>query len=148
MENTLGNKAKFFALYWGQIVAIVSKGSYTHPKGTIHLVDKNTVSSVESENYTKHRYSLELKPLSSISDEDAEYCIGKVECNMRKNDQNHGDYGMSPSAIFVNSIIGDNSYHIGRREAEYLRSKGYALKWMDKPVKEQVSDGWIKLKED
>lgn len=146
MENTLENKAKFFAMYWNQPVAIITKGSYTHPKGTIHLVDKNTISSVESEKFHKHRYSLELKPISSISDEDAEYCIGKTECSMRKNDPNSGDYGMSPSSIFVNSIIGDSSYHIGRREADYLRSKGYAIKWIDKTVKDQVSDGWVKLK--
>lgn len=148
LKNTLENKAKFFTLYWNQPVAIITKGSSTHPKGTIHVVDKNTVSSVESENYTKHRYSLELKPLSSISDEDAEFCIGKVECSLRKNDPNHGDYGMSPYAIFVNSLIDYSSYHIGRREADYLRLKGYALKWVDKTVKEQITDGWIKLKED
>ena len=139
MENTLENKAKFFALYWGQDVRFWTlNGSEKLQKVTHTYMTKSILESC----------TLELKPLSSISDEDAEYCIGKVECNMRKNDPNHGDYGMSPSAIFVNSLIDYSSYHIGRREADYLRSKGYALKWMDKTVKEQLSDGWIKLNED
>ena len=136
MENTLENKAKFFALYW--------RLEFT---GSDHYGEYMPDTWSEFPKYVDKQYLI-LKPLSSISDEDAEFCIGKVECNMRKNDPNHGDYGMSPSGIFVNSIIGDSSYHIGRREADYLRSKGYALKWMDKPVKEQVADCWIKLKQD
>lgn len=135
MENTLENKQKFFALYWAQLVLMQTDGYGV--KKCIQAYWEKSLST---------RY-LELKQLSSISDEDAEYCIGKVECQMRKNDPNNGDYGMSPSAIFVNSLIGDSSYHIGRHEADYLRSKGYALKWMDKTVKEQIADGWIKLKE-
>ncbi len=136
MENTLENKAKFFALYWGF--------EFT---GSDHYGEYMPGTWSEFPKYVDKQYLI-LKPISSISDEDAEYCIGKVECSMRKNDPSHGDYGMSPSGIFVNSIIVYSSYHIGRREADYLRSKGYALKWMDKTVKEQIADGWIKLKED
>lgn len=71
MKNTLENKAKFFALYWGQMNAKITTGSSTHKKGTIHIVDKNVLQSVESEKLFKHKYSLELIPISSISDEDA-----------------------------------------------------------------------------
>lgn len=134
MENTLENKAKFFAQYWGQELIKDKDCDVVYP------VDRSNILLEIHQSY------LELKPLSSISDEDAEYCIGKSECSMRKNDPNSGDYGMSPSSIFVNSLIGESSYHIGRHEADYLRSKGYALKWMDKTVKEQISYGWIKLK--
>lgn len=134
MKNNLENKAKFFALYWGL--------EFT---GSDYYDEYMPDTWSEFPKYVDKQYLI-LKPLSSISDEDAEYCIGKTECSMRKNDPNSGDYGMSPSSIFVNSMIGDSSYHIGRREADYLRSKGYALKWMDKTVKEQISYGWIKLK--
>ncbi|TCV17169.1 hypothetical protein EDC17_101188 [Sphingobacterium alimentarium] len=133
MENTLENKAKFLALYWGQRLMREEMDS------KLYFCKPGKDSDFEL-NY------IELKPLSSISDEDAEYCIGKTECSMRKNDPNSGDYGMSPSSIFVNSMIGDSSYHIGRREADYLRSKGYALPWMGVTVEEQVNRGWIKLK--
>lgn len=141
MENTLENKAKFFALYLGQKVMRCKTFNVTTGNGLSGLMNVDVNSETIKENWF-----LELKTLSSISDEDAEYCIGKTECSMRKNDPNSGDYGMSPSSIFVNSMIGDSSYHIGRREADYLRSKGYALKWMDKTVKEQILDGWVKLK--
>jgi hypothetical protein len=36
---------------------------------------------------------------------------------------------------------------IGSKECDYLRSKGYALHWMDLSVKDLVEYGWIKLKE-
>lgn len=136
-ETSLEEKAKFFALYWGQRVLRFD----TWTKNA----ESKEVGSFISDLYNDKCF-IELKPLSSISDEDAEYCIGKTECSMRKNDPNSCDYGMSPSSIFVNSMIGDSSYHIGRREADYLRSKGYAIKWIDKTVKDQVSDGWVKLK--
>lgn len=139
MENTLENKAKFFAQYWGQ--KVYRRHGWTRKKNS------RPVDSYGMETNFKQSF-LELKPLSQISDEDAEYCIGSVECRLRKNNPNHGDYGMSPSAIFINSIIGDSSYHIGRKEADYLRSKGYALKYLDCTVKEQIEYGWIKLKEE
>lgn len=133
MENTLENRAKFFALYCGQKVLYVEG---------IGLV--NIGSGAWNLRHPDLSF-LELKQLSSISDEYAEYCIGKVECHLRKNDPKHSDYGMSPSGIFVNSIIGDSSYHIGIREADYLRSKGYALPWMGLSVQQLINYGWIKL---
>lgn len=139
IENTLENKAKFFAMYLDQEVYCIEGWN----RGVM-ICDAHKLVKEEF-NYLKKSFLI-LKPLSSISDEDAEYCIGKTECSMRKNDPNSGDYGMSPSLIFVNSMMGDSSYHIGRREADYLRSKGYALKWMNKTVKEQILDGWVKLK--
>lgn len=138
IENTLENKAKFFAMYFMQ--RVYNNSNYPEDKNI--LLDYALLSYPDKSEY------LELKPLSSISDEDAEYCIGKTECSMKKNNPDSADYGMSPSAIFVNSIIDHSSYFIGRHEADYLRSKGYAVKWMDKTVKEQMDYGWIKLKED
>lgn len=136
MKKTLENKEKFFAQYWGQEVL-----KATSMQG-IHRVGKSFMGKIYPDQY------LELKPISQISDEDAEYCIGSVECRLRKNNPNHGDYGMSPSAIFINSIIGNSSYHIGRKEVDYLRSKGYALPWMSLSVEQLIEYGWIKLKED
>lgn len=133
-ENNLENKAKFFAQYYKQKICLDNKGIANEPwlNYSWGEIDK---------------LYLELTPLSQITDEDAEYCVGKVECSMRKNDINHGDFGMSPSAIFVNSLMGNNSYHIGRREADYLRMKGYSVKWVDLSVEDLVEYGWIKLKE-
>ena len=55
MKNTLENKAKFFALYWGQEVYKDNKTSEPFNVSILHH---------------KNSY-LELKPLSQISDEDA-----------------------------------------------------------------------------
>ena len=57
MKNSLENKAKFFAQYWGQYVGMFeSNGQYLRVK-----VDKISIDTFDF---------LELKPLSQISDED------------------------------------------------------------------------------
>ena len=56
-ENTLENKAKFFAQYWGQYVLYFTSDF-------LRKIDNLTLDSVENDDY------LELKPLSQISDED------------------------------------------------------------------------------
>lgn len=137
-QNTLENKAKFFALYFGQRILRYNNWS--------DEANNKEVGSFVYDLYNENTF-LELKPLSQISDEDAEYCIGKMECSLRINDPNHGDYGMSPSSIFINSIIGHNSFYIDRRESDYLRLNGYAIKWVDLKIEDLIEYGWIKLKE-
>ena len=56
-ENTLENKAKFFAQYWGQHVLYFSSDF-------LRKIDNLTLDSIENDDF------LELKPLSQISDED------------------------------------------------------------------------------
>lgn len=58
MENTLENKAKFFALYWGQKCAWVK---WPHENEYLGKVSAYSIM------WTSY---LELKPLSSISNED------------------------------------------------------------------------------
>ena len=57
-QNTLENKAKFFAQYWEQHVLYFSSDF-------LRKIDNLTLDSIENDDY------LELKPLSQISDEDA-----------------------------------------------------------------------------
>lgn len=57
-ENTLENKAKFFAQYWGQHVLYFSSDF-------LRKIDNLTLDSVENDDF------LELKPISKISDEEA-----------------------------------------------------------------------------
>ncbi len=149
MENTLENKAKFFALYWGLIVAKITKGSYTHPLDTIHVVDKNVLSSVESENYVKHKYSLELTPISSISDDDAievtkilkykedDYFVknfGFESFEYLKDEIKEAKHG------FIGHIVNESSRVLS--VADYLRSKGYYI-----GDGTEIDYGWVKLKE-
>ena len=70
-ENTLENKAKFFAQYWGQHLIIM--GSF------LRIIDHVTLDSVENDDY------LELKPLSQISDEDVVQGITYDQLNKKAN---------------------------------------------------------------
>ena len=56
-ENTLENKAKFFAQYWGQHVLYFTSDF-------LRKIDNLTLDSVENDDF------LELKPISKISDEE------------------------------------------------------------------------------
>lgn len=127
------NKAKFFALYLGQMVEypeiddrivrhkLVASGfEYLHlnykrkVKGCIgneiSFSNKNT-----NHNSNALNAKLELKPLSQISDEDKEHAYWLV-------------------------------YPITVINIDFLRSKGYALPWMGLSVEEMVEYGWIRLK--
>lgn len=154
------NKAKFFALYWGQ--RIQSDG--------INLFDVTNVLVYQS--------WLELKPLSSISDEDAEIVARiitphsgsfiKIErfCHLSVIFNNvrtliYPDFSFtSYNEDYKDSVSFDHMLfsHQGSISnwiyyesvlfvEHYLRSKGYALPWMGLSVEEMVKAGWIKLTE-
>ena len=112
MENTLENKAKFFAQYWWQEVFLLNNNKY-----------RITKSRFNAETLKQECY-LELKPLSQISDEDA----------IKLGFTNARDF------LAVADIY--HIYHV-----DYLRSKGYALPYMDLSVEDLVEYGWVKLKE-
>ena len=57
LENTLENKAKFFAQYWGQHVLYFSSDF-------LRKIDNLTLDSIENDDY------LELKHISQISNKD------------------------------------------------------------------------------
>lgn len=116
-ENTLENKRKFFAQYWGQ-------------RNLLHVIDDDDIHLLlndEMANDVKN-WLLYLIPISQITDEDA-VALG---------------YTDSKSAITKHlKMIGKET-----SDADYLRSKGYALPWMDLSVEDLVEYGWVKLKED
>lgn len=68
---------------------------------------------------------IELIPLSQITDED----IDVIDM---------------PYISIKDHLLNDI---ISQFEADYLRSKGYALPWMGISVEEQIKLGWIKLKD-
>ena len=147
LENTLENKAKFFAQYWGQYVLYFTSDF-------LRKIDNLTLDSVENDDY------LELKPLSQISDEDV---IQGIMITYNKTYEGLGEIlevkHYNTFSSITTTIAGENfktsrSIHhwngnrkIGSMECDYLRSKGYALPWMDLSVEDLVKYGWIKLKE-
>lgn len=92
---------------------------------------------------------LELKPLSSITDEHA---FGLVKITKSWNENNY--LNQDEAFEWLDEILNNNGntyadYVSGFQMLEifdYLRSKGYALPFMGLSVEELESFGWIKLK--
>lgn len=135
MENTLENKAKFFAQYWGQEVLIANPdNNQTIPFNNINpWIYHNTDIAW-----------LELKPLSSITDDE----LGTIARFYNRTATNvyidqdqltfdyyHGDETHS-AAVELNS-----GYCL-----DFLRSNGFAMEWMGLTVGQLQEYGWIKLK--
>ena len=146
-QNTLENKAKFFVQYWGQHVLYFTSDF-------LRKIDNLTLDSVENDDY------LELKPLSQISDEDV---IQGIMITYNKTYEDLGEIlevkhyntfsSITTIGIGCNFKTSRSIHHwngtrkIGSVEADYFRSKGYALPYMDLSVKDLVEYGWVKLKE-
>ena len=125
-ENNLENKTKFFAQYWGQHLIIM--GSF------LRRIDHVTLCNIENDDI------LQLKPLSKISDE---YIFELTS---------HLDFDNSEINEFKDLIIRNNNEwynYFDKQEIifvyDYLRSKGYALPYMDLSVEDLIEYGWIKL---
>jgi len=105
-------KDKFFGLYTGQPVAYYSDWL----KEFVHYdpIEVIPLLGDDEESY------LQLKPLSSISEEDSDL-TGLDEFVLSTN----------PDLLAI--------------EADYLRSKGYALPFMGIPVEHQIAMGWCKV---
>ncbi|WP_312697095.1 hypothetical protein [Sphingobacterium mizutaii] len=130
MENALENKAKFFAQYWGQEVL---SDNICFNKLTVDIY-KMSISRLEPS-------SLKLKPLSSITDEDAiEVAKIKFPTESHKHFPDHGKH----------IIRNKNNRNVMEKMSiiDFLRSKSYALPYMGLSVEEMVEYGWIKLKEE
>ena len=113
------NKAKFFALYLNQKVLCDNLRSNER-------LDK-------SWNWSHKDFWIQLKPLSSISDEDKD-AVGLEPCHQ-----------FDEKGWYERSTFDELFYYWSFEDVDYLRSKGYALPWMGLSVDEMVKSGWIKL---
>lgn len=121
MENTLENKAKFFALYFGQEVRVWKE----LPENKCNVGYASLSTDAIRQSYLK------LKDISSITDEDLKM-ITKIK-----------DSKNLIGIIQKNKI--DSTYFI-QQQIDYLRSKGYAITYMTLSVEKQIEYGWIKIK--
>lgn len=162
-KNTLENKAKFFAQYWGQKIL---RFTQTDNSFSCLCVNDN-INDVK--NYSD--WILELKALSGISDEDAievaKIGLGKSKLpqNIRITTTTSKYFGFSfilnneheymidfnnfynPTLIRLSGKTPSNIYlHRVYLIVDYLRSNGYALPWNGITVEEMIEFGWIKLK--
>lgn len=159
MELNKENKARLFSQYWGQDIIHVNDFGWA---GKTRIVDSLTI---ESDSFSK--FSLILKPISSISDEDAigvsKYCISSNPINVlidRPWDNGVIEItSISEHSTWTLCLSGEDMYfkcEDYRKENDstlvlaaydFLRSKGYAIPFMGLSVREMIEAGWIKLKE-
>lgn len=125
IENTLENKEKFFAAYFGQKVII---GKYT--------VNSYLIDWLNSDDY------LELLPLSSITDEDAE-TIGELfhKADMQLSPDNLAQWSIKEVKEQIKGLT------LVTPIADYLRSKSYLIGWMGLTPDQLISYGWAQYKE-
>ncbi|MDV7696286.1 hypothetical protein N6B72_05070 [Chryseobacterium soli] len=163
MENTLENKTKFFALYWGTrcLVDLNNKGEFIN-----YPIEQSNMYRIEESH-------LELKPVSMISDEDA-LAVAKIVSPMLfegkgdkgghfidKSEEKSGWISVKHKQKIISVDIDfegfvfeyhdDESYLrplLTPGGTDYLRSKGYALPWMALNIEKQIKYGWTKLKID
>jgi hypothetical protein len=128
-ENTLENKAKFFAQYWGQYVSGIIGAGRTKRLGEEIPLNLSAY--------------LQLTALSLITDEDA-IEVAKI--------RSYSDLFTGKEIV---KYIDNGNYEVTIKFwpseiiaiTDFLRSKGYALPWMDLSVKGLIAYGWIKLTE-
>ena len=111
-------KCRFFAQYWG------TKTMYV---GGVGLVEVGKGGW----NLKHPDFFLQLKPLSKITDEDAISMYRGLERNYESSNQFLEDY----------KSIG----FLEQSEVDFLRSKGYAVPYMEYSVDELVKIGWVQL---
>ncbi|QQT61011.1 MULTISPECIES: hypothetical protein [Sphingobacterium] len=143
MDNTIENKAKFFALYWGQNVrfwtlngpSVLSKVGHTYM--TKAILDSCT---------------LKLKPISTLSDNDAIILFDlskydKIEITRHFSGKNHVgvefrwvDEVVNNADGFSYSAIGLSIPEITHKQAMLAISMGYYI-----GDGTEIDYGWVKL---
>lgn len=129
LENTLENKERFLAQYWGQKCG---KNKYCNLS-----VNKSNILNITH---------LELKSLSQISDEDCILIFNKfyTDSNLYSDTKKIYDIKNAIKSNFSEDVVFEEDFIF---YTDYLRSKGYALPYMDLSVEDLVEYGWVKLKE-
>jgi hypothetical protein len=133
MKLTNELKAQFFALYWNQRVM----SRLYNGKSRLNNVKVDALSLSDEKNNTGDY--IELKPLSTISDEDA-IEIGKLAGD--DSEDYEKEYGKGYYKMYLLDFAMYQS-----KFTDILRSKGFAIDWRGISVEEMIKAGWIKLKE-
>lgn len=133
-ENTIENKAAFFALYWGQKV-LKGVGYPDHkPYDLTHY---------EMESPSNH-YLYLIHP-QYITDEDAMEIINMMDVNPSKN--HFWIQMIRTSGIIYTLDLRNTDSEVCFISLDFLRSRGYALPWKGLSVDDLVEYGWVKLQE-
>lgn len=171
IENNLENKSKFFAIYFGQyigytpllgndkkyvqgnflILSGVGQSSYIKLKplesisdeelrdiAEIHIGKKSEVFIDKSKDnsFISVQYSKQNSENPNYDFISMELWLTTDDCEISNNWNYHNKRGISNSKENIRNIL-----HI----YDFLRSKGYAIPFMDLTIQDLIDYGWIKL---
>ena len=124
-------KCRFFGQYLEQIVAKETK----YPNSP--TINTTTVLLIEQ----LENYHLELKPLLKITDEDAIGVANIISSTI------HDSISKELVTYFKEDILKDPEVlcYASYKTVDFVRSKGYALPFMEYSVEDLVSFGWVQL---
>ena len=141
INNTVDNKARFFALYQFSHVCFegISNSVWNTERCTVFGYFIN--NDDEGKIYVKDASALMLYPLSKIKEEDVKYiCIDFAGINENRYNQFSFEEKKSHVLETISDFTDTNVVLV-----DYLRFKGYALPFMGFSVDELVEMKWIKL---
>jgi len=141
MKNTLENKFKFFGSYWGTNCAYVSiEDAEDRGPFKVNLCDWKV----------KHEDAyLALTPLSQISDEDAIFIQTILEDAVGKEIKPRHKNMILRQGKKLAENINENGFNLLCSIdkilyiVDYLRSKGYALPYLNYSIEDLVEMKWI-----
>jgi len=133
LENTIENRRKLFALYFGQKLIC----NATHSVQNFTVDGFNLVAGSHKDDY------LELRPLSSITDEES-IEIGRLNGSF---DEPPFSYSTTIQAVKESllEVFKLDNFNMPIHTIDYLRSKGFAIPFNGLSVEKQIEYGWIKL---
>lgn len=159
MENNLENKAKIFALYWGQNVV---EDDFWFKGECFEVGYQNNQLFMDSNSKTgglnsKH---LLLKSIHTISI-DLAIKVGKLKNPHLSDNLNHRvtyeekgvlvTFSNTDRTICARTFIGADGridFNVMPSNIDHLlRSEGFALGYLDCPVDKQIEYGWVVIKQ-
>ncbi len=149
MENTIENKLALIALYWGQ--EVLSLGSNDNYEVNFNWM--KIAFEVTEPNYSR----LKLRQLSSVTDDEAIEILTFMGFTGYAEVQDAGT--MAKAVILALFVIASNDmmkheliikqmlfdFSDISSVVDKIRSMGFAYKWKNLSVEDQVSNGWIEI---
>lgn len=157
MKPELNNETKlrFYAQYYGHYPFCY--GYEDWEKRNMIIVDGISLRMSEEESSDPSYYDyLELKPLSTISDEEA-ITVANTVLGLNSGHSYITEKGCTDTVIHIKISnvrympsereYGCSTDYLPQKISDFLRSKGYALPFQGISVDEQVQAGWVRLRE-
>lgn len=144
MENNKKNFERFVALYIGETMEVTKSSFYPIREGNFIVIG----STWEYVRNPKLKLAVLLTPLSMISDEDAITVAKMHKFTTPNGDEIYAKVGrdMIFRTYGMFNLPIDPRMCLPLETGDFLRSKGYALPFLDTSVEDLISHGWLKLK--